>query len=133
MGQQTDRVRFLVLGVVIAAATGCSATSTQSSADCAAQIRVAGVVYTSYGTTNRGAARHVEADEAECHDVGADAPGSVFADTPRQVRTWTFTGYSPDEVLGVRHGRNGFEVFVADTVQPDDRERIYAGLSRDQS
>ena len=133
MGRQTDRVRFLACCGVIAAATGCSATGTRSSADCAAQIRVASVVYTSYGTTSREAARHVEADEAECHDVGADARGSVFADTPRQVRTWTFKGYSPDQVLGVRYGKNGFGVFVADTVDPDDRERIYAGLSGDQS
>ncbi|MBC9732419.1 DUF6281 family protein [Nocardioides marmotae] len=117
----------LGLGVVVAA--GCSPAGSPSSADCSAQIRVADVVYTSHGSTSRDATRHGRADEAQCHDIGPDAGGSVFADDPEQVRTWTFEGYSPDEVLGVKYGTNGFGVFVADTVQPDQRERIYAELS----
>jgi hypothetical protein len=122
-------MRFLVLCLLAVATVGCS----QSSADCAAQVRVAGVLYTSYGTTSRDATRHVEADEAQCHDVGPNADGSVFADNPEQVRTWTFEGYSPNDVLGVRYGNNGFGVFIAETVQPDERERIYAELSGAES
>lgn len=82
---------------------------------------MAGVVYTSYGMTSRDARRHVEADEAQSHDVGPNAEGSVFADNPEQVRTWTFDGYSPDDVLGVQYGKNWFGVFIAETVQPDER------------
>lgn len=86
-------------------------------------------MYTSYGTTSREATRHVDADEAQCHDVGPNADGSVFADNPEQVRTWTFEGYSPDEVLGVKYGKDAFGVFIADNVPLDERERIYSELS----
>lgn len=126
-------MKFLVLWLVMVVAAGCSQAGTQSSADCAAQVRVAGVVYTSYGTTYREATRHVDADEAQCHDVGPTAPGSVFADNPEQVRTWTFDGYSPDDVLGVKNGNDGFGVFIADNVPVDERERIHAELSGAES
>lgn len=122
-------MKFPVLCLVLVASAGCSQAGPQLSADCAAQVRVAGVVYTSYGTTSRDATRHVEADEALCHDVGPNADGSVFADNPEQVRTWTFEGYSPDDVLGVKYGNTGFGVFIADQVEPDERDRIYAELS----
>ena len=127
--RETDRMKFLVLCLVMVATAGCSQAGTKSAADCAAQIRVAGVVYTSYGTTNRQAMRHVAADEAQCHDVGPNADGSVFADNPDQVRTWTFESYSPADVLGVKYDKDGFGVFIADNVPVDERERIYADLS----
>ncbi|WP_277985675.1 DUF6281 family protein [Nocardioides glacieisoli] len=112
--------------------TACSETGPQSSADCASQIRLDGVVYTSQGTSSHEAERHVEADEAECDDTGRDARGSVFADSPSRVRTWVFAGYPPKEVLGVQYGKSSFGVFVADTVAPDEQERIYADLSGDK-
>lgn len=112
--------------------TACSEAGPQSSADCAAQIRLDGLVYTSYGTSSREADRHVEADEADCEDTGRDARGSVFPDNPRRVRTWVFEGYPPEKVLGVQYGKNSFGVFVADTVASDEQERIYADLSGDK-
>lgn len=121
-----------MLGVATVAATGCSA-GPRATADCQAQIRVSGTTYTSYGTTSREAVRHGHAVGAVCHDVGAGASGSVFPDVPAHVRTWTFDGYSPDEVLGVRYGHHDLAVFVAGTVRPADRERIYADLSGDPS
>ncbi|WP_090970199.1 DUF6281 family protein [Nocardioides exalbidus] len=118
-----------MLCLVLAASTaGCSDTGSTGSADCSAQIRESGVVYTSYGTTRRDATRHVEADVAQCDDIGPDA-GSVFPDDPGQVRTWVFDGYSPSDVLGVQYGRTVFGVFVADRLHPDVRERIYRELS----
>lgn len=54
-------------------------------------------------------ARHVVADNPECHDVRTHAWGSVFA-APRQMRTWTLEGYSSDEVLGASNGKNGFGI-----------------------
>ena len=59
--------------------------------------------------------------------------GSAFPDDPAQVGIWTFEGYSSVEVLGVRYGTDGFVVFVADTVQPDERDRIDADLAGEQS
>ncbi|MCI4685092.1 DUF6281 family protein [Rhodoblastus acidophilus] len=111
---------------------GCSVASSEcptGAADCEAQIRMVDVIYTSYGTTTREGSRHLRADQAECHDTGCNAVGSVFPDVPTQVRTWTFKGYSPDEVLGVRFGNDGFGVFIADTLEPATRRRIYADLS----
>ena len=126
-------MRALALGLVTVAMAGCAQEGSQSSSDCAAQVRVAGVVYTSYGTTSREATRYVEADEAQCHDVGTDARGSVFADNPAQVRTWAFEGYSPKEVLGVQYGKHELGVFIADTVAPEERDSIYANLAENES
>ncbi len=56
----------------------------------------------------------------------------MFA-APRQMRTWTLEGYSSDEVLGASNGKNGFGIFVADVMEPRNRERIYADLSGDES
>lgn len=124
-------MRCLPLSLMLVAVTACSETGPQSSADCASQIRLDGVVYTSFGTSSHEAERHVEADEAECDDTGRDARSSVFEDNPSRVRTWVFERYRPEEVLGVQYGKNSFGVFVADTVAPDEQERIYADLTGD--
>jgi hypothetical protein len=48
----------------------------------------------------------------------------VFADHPAQVTTWSFDGYPPEEVVGVRVARGSFAVYVADSLADDERERI---------
>lgn len=62
--------------------------------------------------------------------MGEDAAGSVFPDNARQVTAWRFDGYSPERVLGVRFGDDQFAVFVADSVGPEESERIRRELSR---
>jgi hypothetical protein len=52
------------------------------------------------------------AEEAECHDVGPNAEGSVFPDEPRQAVVWSFEGYASEEVVGVRFDRDSFIVYV---------------------
>lgn len=122
-------------GVVVAlalAATGCGVNTPStaiSTADCADQMRSGGVVYTAYGITDHPARRYATADRADCHDTGTDPRGSVFPDSPDQVATWTFRGYPSDKVLGVRRGGSSFEVFVADSVPPSERDRISQALS----
>lgn len=69
------------------------------------------------------------ADEAECHDVGKDAAGSVFPGDPRQLNAWTFEGYPPEQVLGVRFDEHTFAVFVADSLPEGDRDQILRDLS----
>jgi hypothetical protein len=101
----------------------------QTSSDCSAQVRADGIVYTSHGYTERSATKHSSAEEADCEDVGPDAAGSVFPESPRHVTTWTFANYPPAKVLGVRSGnKDSFAVFVADSVPPDERDRIYEDL-----
>lgn len=114
------------------AGSGCAASSAgnaESAGDCQAQVRLDGVTYTSYGYTDRQAKRFGTADEAECHDTGSDAPGSVFPADPRPVTVWTFAGYSPSEVLGVRFDETSFAVFSADSLPSQEVDRILAQLN----
>ena len=110
--------------------TGCAGNGgSQTSSDCSAQVRADGIVYTSHGYTERSATKHSSAEEADCEDVGPDATGSVFPESPRHVTTWTIANYPPAKVLGVRSGNmDSFAVFVADSVSPDERDRIYEDL-----
>jgi hypothetical protein len=61
------------------AATACGASDSNSktavsTADCADQVRLRGVVYTSYGFTTHGATRYAAADRADCQDTGTEPP-----------------------------------------------------------
>jgi hypothetical protein len=130
------RAAWVVAGAVGLALAGCGAPGTGEStaaADCANQVRVEGVVYTSHGYTDAPGTKLGTADWAECWDVGSpgrEPLGSVFPEDPRQVTTWSFEGYSSDQVLGVRNGNNPpFAVFVADSVPRAERERIFRELS----
>jgi hypothetical protein len=118
---------------VCAAAAGCGTGQLEggASADCASQVRLDDRVYTSHGFTNRDATRFAEADRAECHDVGRNAPGSVFPDQPAHVTAWSFAGYPTDKVLGVRFDEDSFGVYVADTVSRAESERIFQELRPD--
>jgi hypothetical protein len=90
-----------------------------------------GVIYSGHGYTDQEATSLGAADEAVCHDVGRDAPGSVFPDDPHQVAVWTFAGYPPDQVLGVRFGQDSFVVFIAESVPRPQADRILSELSAD--
>ncbi len=67
---------------------------------------------------------------ADCHDVGEGSEGSVFSDNPKQVTVWSFPGYVPEKVLGVRFDRDTFGVYVAESVPRTDMNRIVDELSR---
>lgn len=101
-----------------------------SSQDCSAQVRQDGVVYTSYGYTDRHATEFGTADEADCHDVGPNAEGSVFSEDARQVTVWSFHGFAPARVLGVRFDKESFAVFVAESVPRGDIDAIVRDLGR---
>ena len=111
--------------------TGCAENGgSQTSSDCSAQVRADGIVYTSYGFTESSATKFSSAEAADCEDVGRDAAGSVFSESPPTVTTWRFAGYPPVKVLGVRSGNtDSFAVFVADSVPPEERNRIYKDLA----
>jgi hypothetical protein len=111
--------------------TGCaSGSGSQTSSDCSAQVRAGGIVYTSHGYTERSATEFASAEEADCADVGPDAAGSLFPESPRHVRTWTIANYPPAKFLGVRAGNtDSLAVFAADSVPPEERDRIYEDLA----
>ena len=102
----------------------------QTRSDCTAQVRLQGRLYRGYGYTDREGIRFAVADQADCHDVGDDAEGAVFAAAPPQVTVWSFPGYAPERVLGVRFDQDSFAVFIADSVSPADLDRIVADLSQ---
>lgn len=127
------RISHIVAIALALSALGCTSNDTSgtpSTADCSKQIRVEGAVYTSHGYTERNATKYSTAEAAECHDVGRDAAGSVFSEHPPQVTTWTFAGYPPKKVLGVRFDHDSFAVFVGDTVPVAERERIFRELHK---
>lgn len=111
--------------------TGCAGNGgSQTASDCSAQVRADGIVYTSHIYTERSATEFSSAEEADCEDFGPDAAGSVFPESPRHVTTWRFANYPPAKVLGVRFGNtDSFAVFVADSVPPEERDRIYEDLA----
>lgn len=139
--EDTEIMRFTVGGAALMlclTATSCSAQpgspasesdGAPSSGDCSAQVRVAGVVYTSYGYSHRPATKHSVGEVADCDDLGPDGAGSVFSDRPRQVTTWSFREYSPEQVVGVRSDRDSFAVYVADAVPDVERDRIFRELA----
>lgn len=118
----------LALVLIISACASSGGEGAAVAADCASQIRLGDVVYTSHGYSDHDATRYGAVDTAECHDVGRNAPGSVFLEDPRQVTAWTFEAYPPEQVLGVRFEDDTFAVFVADSVPRDERDRIYRDL-----
>jgi Family of unknown function (DUF6281) len=136
------RRKTLVMQSTAAAATvacllaGCASSTkvpegSEGSAayECTSQIRSHGVIYSGYGYTDQEATSLGTADEAVCHDVGQDAPGSVFPDDPHQVAVWTFAGYASDQVLGVRFGQDSFVIFIAESVPRHQADRIFSELS----
>jgi hypothetical protein len=131
MREQTSTMRVVAGGFVVGlslAATGCEVNNSDT-ADCADQVKLRGMVYSSHGFTAHAAQRYAAADRADCQDTGTDAPGSAFPNSPDQVATWTFRGYPPGKVVGVRRGKSSFAVFVAGSVPPSGRERIYQALT----
>ena len=119
-----------VFAVALAVAlTACSSSPAETSADCSNQVRFEGKVYTGYAFTERVGTELGVAEKAECHDVGEDAEGSVFGDDPPEVKVWSFEGFSPDEIVGVRFDDQQFEVYLADSLAPADIERISEELS----
>lgn len=136
------RRKTLVMQSTAAAATvacllaGCASSTkvpegSEGSAayECTSQIRSNGVIYSGYGYTDQEATSLGTADEAVCHDVGQDAPGSVFPDDPHQVAVWTFAGYASNQVLGVRFGQDSFVIFIAESVPRHQADRIFSELS----
>ena len=127
-------IRFAVVAISLTlsfAVAGCSGDGgRQTSGDCQAQVRADGIVYTSYGYTERNARKHAVAERADCHDVGKDAAGSVFPEKPQHVTTWSFRGYPPEEVVGARFDKDTFAVFIADSVPDAARKRIYRELDQ---
>jgi Family of unknown function (DUF6281) len=129
VAKQSTAVVVVVAFLLAGCASSTKAPEGSAAYECTSQIRLHGVIYSGYGYTDQEATSLGTADEAVCHDVGQDAPGSVFPDDPHQVAVWTFAGYASDQVLGVRLGQESFVVFIAESVPRDQADRILSELS----
>lgn len=111
---------------------GCTSDRGAESADCTPQIRVGETTYSLRFYSDRPAESHAAGDDSECHDNGRNAPGTIFADDPRQVETWTFAGYSARRVLAVKAvgGDPAFAVYLADDLPEPDQRAIERDLQR---
>ena len=112
-----SRVIVLLSAMLLSVVVGCGSDQGATSADCgAAAIRCDGTVYTEAGfTTKHPATTSGQAERAECHDVGPNAPGTVFTGDGEKVEVVTFEEYEASQVLGVRED-NTTLVFVAEGV-----------------
>lgn len=113
---------------VLATAVSACAQGAEVQADCAQQVRLEGVVYTGWSATTADAQRLGDAERASCDDNGSDAKGAYFADEPERVTVWSFDGYSPDEVLGIRLDKNSYTVFIAVSLADGDRDSLVREL-----
>lgn len=119
--------------VAVTGVAGCAENRTGAApeaGDCTTQVRLDGVIYSGYGSTDRRATKYSTADLADCDDMALDASGSVFSDDPRQVTVSTFPGYPPDQVLGVRFDKDSLEVFVAESMSARETDRLLDELRR---
>ncbi len=107
---------------------GCTSDQGATSSDCASVIRREGVVYVEAGFTKHPATASGQAERAECHDVGRDAPGPVFPADAKHVHVVAFESHARSDVLGVREDRR-IRVFVAEGVAA---EPVMNALSGDR-
>lgn len=121
-----SRMRALLV-VASIMLSGCS-TGGASEADCQQQVRLDGVVYTGWSVAEVDAQRFGEAEVADCDDTDEDARGSYFAEEPEYVAVWSFDGYPPEHVLGVRFDKRSYTVFVDESLSDRDRDRIIRQL-----
>jgi hypothetical protein len=131
MGRHRGRRHVLgAVTAVLALGAGCADDESAATADCQAQVRVDGEVYTGYAfTEQRPAARFATAEVAQCHDTGPDAPGSVFTGDGDEVAARSVPGHDREDVLAVRFDARLWEIYFSDSVSPSDREDIARELS----
>ena len=106
---------------------GCS-NGGATDADCQQQVRLDGVVYAGWSVTEEDAQRFGEAEVADCDDTSEDAKGSYFAGEPEHVTVWSFDGYPPNRVLGVRFDKQSYTMFIDESLSGRDRDRIIRQL-----
>jgi hypothetical protein len=92
---------------------GCTGDQGATSVDCASATRRGGTVYVEAGFTKHLAVASGQAERADCHDVGRDAPGIGFPGEPNAVNVVAFEDHDASQVLGVREGKK-IRVFVAE-------------------
>ncbi len=59
----------------------------------------------------------------------AGRPQAPTSLTPqRAFPVWSFEGYSPDEVVGVRFDKESYTIFIAESLPDGDRDSLLAEL-----
>jgi hypothetical protein len=119
------RIAAVVMGVLL---TGCGG-STTSASDCVTLVRQNGTTFREIAVTGHEATRAGQADRSDCDDMGVEARGAYFPADPDQVNVWTFDGFDPSDVIGVRHSDGKVGVFVAETMSEVEVDDVSDALS----
>lgn len=119
------------LFVLFTALAGCGTSSDEAAStgtsDCQEGVRFEGATYTEVGYVDAAGERAGEAILGECHDYGPDPAGLTFPEDARAVEVWAVFEVEPDQAVG-RKTAYGFQVFVADGLDADERSRVVAQL-----
>ena len=114
----------LTMTVVFSACSQSASESTPTAADCAVAIRFEGVVYVEGGFSQQAVEHLGRADRASCGDVGPDPRGNHFVDDTARVPVWSFPGYDPALVVGVRESGQTFRVLFAEDLPTSAKREI---------
>ena len=118
------RAGAVILTVAFSACSQSGGEGGQTAGDCAAAVRFEGAVYVEGGFSDQPAKRLGRADRASCSDVGPDARGVYFADDPAPAPVWSYAGYDPAQVVGVRESGRTFRVFLAEDLPAGAKREI---------
>lgn len=102
-----------------------------AAAKCIGQVRLQGVKYDSVEAVAKSLAQKVAgaAEVARCGDVGEDPVGPYYPEGADVVQVWSLPEYPTSKVIGVRDGAL-LQIFVAESVPTNERQRIIADLLR---
>lgn len=119
------------VAAVVALLAGCSQSADcepVGAADCGIVVRLQDVEYVEIGFTRQPATRFADAELAACHDVGQDAEGSCFEETPEKVVAYSFAGQDPTTVIAIRAPGNQLRVMLAADASAESESSVRTAL-----
>jgi hypothetical protein len=123
-------MRWTIAAVVMSVLlVGCGGSPNSGASDCVMKVRREGTTFAEVAFSGHQATRAGQADRSDSDDMGAEARGAYFPTDPDQVDVWSFDGYDPREIIGVRQSDGTFAVFVAETMPEAEVDDVIDVLS----
>jgi hypothetical protein len=100
--------------------------------DCGSAVRFQGVRYDEAAYSAQLAVQRLGLGvHSLCGDVGPHPRGTYFAARSPQLSVWSFPGYDPSRVVGVRHrGHALVGVYLARALSPSEEQALMRSLAR---
>lgn len=127
-----NAVAMVFLATTVCVSSSCSdETQPPSTAKCIGQVRLVGVTYDSVEAVGKSLAQEASgmAEVARCGDMGESPVGPYYPDDAELVQAWSVPEYPATMVIGIRDGAL-LQVFVAETLSIEERDRIVSDLKR---